>query len=551
MTLEDQQPAPVDPSIGDAGLRDPGPGELGGTEADRAAERADMAGVIGSPWAGMARLAVLVGLVVVLGVTRGIPIVVVILAILLMIFLHELGHYLAARWSGMKATEFFIGFGPRIWSFRRGETEFGIKAIPAGAYVKILGMSNLEEVDPADEARTYRQAPFRSRFNVAIAGSAMHFAVALLLLVVQFMFIGAPDGDRWEVGQVTPGSAAAAAGLQEGDRITSFDGVPVQEFDEFRSTIAAAEPGQIDLVVDRDGTERTLAVDLSRRTKIIGTVGEDLDLLDNGSGIVVGSVNGAGLLENADSVVTDAGLAEGELVTQVNGRPVTTLEEVAAAVKGSSDGQVEITTERNGVTEQHTVDLGSAVATTAPAAFLGVGKTSLLATDSLPGAVGSSFSQFGETVGVSVAGVATFLWPPNIVDFVTSTATGSEAPDPASTPTPAEQTSTASSERPISIVGAVLYGSDLTAESWSNLIGFLIALNIFIGVFNLIPLLPFDGGHVAIAVYEKAQEMRRRSRQRYMADVSRMLPVAYGVVMVLVVVGLLAMYLDVTKGVGT
>ena len=74
-------------------------------------------------------------------------------------------------------------------------------------------------------------------------------------------------------------------------------------------------------------------------------------------------------------------------------------------------------------------------------------------------------------------------------------------------------------------------------------------MNIFIGVFNLIPLLPFDGGHVAIAVYEKAQELRRRSRSRYIADISRMIPVAYTVVMVLAVVGLLAVYLDLTKGV--
>ena len=77
--------------------------------------------------------------------------------ILLMIFLHELGHFLTAKRAGMKVTEFFLGFGPRIWSFRRGETEYGVKAHPAGAYVRIIGMNNLEEVDPADEARTYRQ----------------------------------------------------------------------------------------------------------------------------------------------------------------------------------------------------------------------------------------------------------------------------------------------------------------------------------------------------------------------------------------------------------
>ncbi len=87
----------------------------------------------------------------------GVGVIVIILAVVVSIFLHELGHYLAAKRAGMKVTEFFIGFGPRIWSFRRGETEYGVKAIWAGAYVKIIGMNNLEEVRAADEAHTYRR----------------------------------------------------------------------------------------------------------------------------------------------------------------------------------------------------------------------------------------------------------------------------------------------------------------------------------------------------------------------------------------------------------
>ena len=96
---------------------------------------------------------------------------VVIAAILVMIFLHELGHYVTAKAAGMKVTEFFIGFGPRLWSFRRGETEYGFKAIPAGAYVKIIGMTNLDEVDPSEEGRTYRSKPYWRKVSVAVAGS--------------------------------------------------------------------------------------------------------------------------------------------------------------------------------------------------------------------------------------------------------------------------------------------------------------------------------------------------------------------------------------------
>ena len=83
-----------------------------------------------------------------------------VIALLVMIFLHELGHYLTAKWAGMKVTEFFLGFGPRIWSFQRGETEYGLKAIPAGAYVRIIGMHNLDEVPPEDEPRTYQNQPY-------------------------------------------------------------------------------------------------------------------------------------------------------------------------------------------------------------------------------------------------------------------------------------------------------------------------------------------------------------------------------------------------------
>ena len=87
-------------------------------------------------------------------------------------FLHELGHFVTARLTGMKATQFFIGFGPRLWSFHRGETEYGVRLLPLGAFVRIIGMNNLDEVPPADEARTYRQKSYPRRMLVITAGLA-------------------------------------------------------------------------------------------------------------------------------------------------------------------------------------------------------------------------------------------------------------------------------------------------------------------------------------------------------------------------------------------
>src|SRR5438045_7046415 len=111
-------------------------------------------------------------------------------AIIAVIVVHEAGHFVAAKACKMKVEEFFLGFGPRLWSTRRGETEYGVKAIPAGGYVRIIGMSNLDVVDPADEERTYRAKPYRDRLGVAVAGSTMHFLIAFFLLLAVYAAVG-------------------------------------------------------------------------------------------------------------------------------------------------------------------------------------------------------------------------------------------------------------------------------------------------------------------------------------------------------------------------
>jgi len=542
VSVEDRHPAPAATPERATSSAGPQPGH----DAEMLAqEHAEMAAVTGTPLTRALRLGLLIALLVALGLWRGLPIIIVILAIVAIIFLHELGHYLAARWSGMKVTEFFIGFGPRIWSFHRGETEYGIKAIPAGAYVKIPGMTAMEEVAPEDEARSYRQAPFHNRFAVAVAGSTMHFLLAFVLLVVQFTFIGHPDGERWRIGSISPGSAAEAAGLRQGDEILRFDGRRVTSYDHFRTLIAAERPGTVDVVIERDGHERTIPVTLSRRTRVIGTIGEDLELVDNGSGVVVGA-----MFDNGQ--VQGAGLRPGQRVVAVDGHEVTSVDQIADAVASGADGgrgTFTVTTSAGGSPTVHTVDLGSAIATVPPAAFLGVGSESVLVTDALPSSVLRSVGEFGRYVGVTIAGTGRVLWPPNIVRFLGSALTGGGPSNTVDRPTPAERSASSNAERPVSIFGIVLVGSELTAESWSNIIGLLIGLNVMLGVLNLIPLLPFDGGHVAIAVYEKAQETRRRQTRRYLSDVTNMVRIAYPVVAVLAMLFLAATYLDLTRGV--
>src|SRR5690554_5003977 len=138
------------------------------------------------------RLGIVITATVALGLWAGKGWLLIIGALSVMIFLHELGHYLAAKWSGMKVTEFFLFFGPKIWSFRRGETEYGIKLIPVGAYVRIIGMNNLDEVPPEDEPRTYRQQSYPKRLLTVSGGSIMHLLQAFVLFLVVFGWVGVP-----------------------------------------------------------------------------------------------------------------------------------------------------------------------------------------------------------------------------------------------------------------------------------------------------------------------------------------------------------------------
>ncbi len=224
------------------------------------------------------RLGLVVLATIGLGLWAGKGWLLIIGALSVMIFLHELGHYLAAKWSGMKVTEFFLFFGPKIWSFRRGETEYGIKLIPVGAYVRIIGMNNLDEVPPEDEPRTSRQQSYPKRLLTVSGGSIMHVLQAFVLFFVVFAIVGVPaysrqaedlgvtyDESDWEVGSVTEGSGAAEAGLEPGDRLLSIDGEPVDTFADVGPLVVERPGDTLALVVDRDGTSLTLDATIGTR----------------------------------------------------------------------------------------------------------------------------------------------------------------------------------------------------------------------------------------------------------------------------------------------
>jgi membrane-associated protease RseP (regulator of RpoE activity) len=406
------------------------------------------------------RLALLIGAVVLLGLRLGWPVLVMILGIIVMIFLHELGHYLTAKWAGMKVTEFFIGFGPKLWSFQRGETEYGVKLLPAGAYVRIIGMNNLDEVDPADEPRTYRQQSFPKRLLVVSAGSLMHFAQAFVLLVLLLGVVGFPGRsvanppDRapaWKINEVEGDSAAEAAGLKEDDLIVAVDGQPASSFDELSDALARHDVGdEVQLTIERDGVERTVDAELRPRP---------------------------------------AGVAGG--------------------------------------------------ATGSP--FLGVG-TSMHFSDEPIGLATAVVRAPGEMVrftGQTFSALAGIFSPSGISDFANNVG---EANNNDSSSGSGGSGSARDANRPISIIGIIDIGSQDVENRAAFLLALFFNLNMFIGIFNMLPLLPLDGGHAAIAVYER---IRSRPGRTYHADFAKLLPLTYAVVMGLVVLGVTAMYLDI------
>jgi membrane-associated protease RseP (regulator of RpoE activity) len=410
-------------------------------------------------------LLALAGLVVLAGLRGGWPLLTMIAALVTMIFLHELGHYLTAKWAGMKVTEFFIGFGPRIWSFRRGETEYGIKPLPLGAYVKIVGMHNLDEYDPADADRTYMSKPFWRRLSVAVAGSTMHFLLAFVSLVTAYALVGLPGGRAilteedenaamasapWVVEAVTDESGAQVAGVERGDRILAIDGVAVATFADFSETVMV-RPGQVvPVVIERNGVESTLSVHIGRRP------------------------------DNAQ--------------------------------------------------------LG----------FFGVGPEIEQSTVALGEALRESGRSFGEIIDLTFGGLGHILSPTGLSELGRAAFTDNAGP------TVGEEgggTDGETSEGPqaagiirITDIGA----GTLEDGRWGDFLLVFALVNVFIGVFNLVPLLPLDGGHVAIAVYEKVRSMFRGGEE-YHVDVVKLLPVTYAAVLVLIFLGVSTVVLD-TRG---
>ena len=363
-----------------------------------------------------------------------IGVVLFILAVEIVVIVHESGHFFFAKAFGMKVQEFFVGFGPRLWSVRRGDTEYGIKAIPAGGYVRIAGMNPFQEEPPEDLPRTFGAKPVWQRFVVILAGPVTHFLMAFLLLAIYFSAVGAPSDSRARVASVQSQlnggpSPATAAGLRRGDVIEAVDGRPIRSLDQVVAYTRAHVGQPIRLAVDRGGRVITLVV---------------TPVLSNVDGQQVGRLG----------VSLEPGRQRAGPFVAVGRAGITTARLTGETVR--SLGQV-----------------------FGPAGLDRIGRLLAGSTPRRPSDVGSVVS------------------------------------------------------------GARLAGQAVQSGNWDFFFGILIILNVFVGLVNLIPLPPLDGGHLAALAYEKIR--RRRP------DIRKLVPLTTVVAVFLILFSLSLIYIDITN----
>lgn len=384
---------------------------------------------------------VIAGLLLWLGVSNPWSLLLV-FGLLVSVFLHEVGHFVTAGWAGMKRTQFFMGFGPRLWSFHRRGVEYGVRALPLGAFVRIVGMNNLDPVESGDEDVAYVNKPYRWRMLVITAGSLMHGIIAILLLLGVYTIGGRfqETGDVRVTG-VAADSPAMVAGLTTDDVIRRIDGREIASTQDMRSYVRSRSAGDV------------IAIEFERDGSVLSTA---LTLADVG---------------NPSSAPT----------TDQSARP----------------------------------------------GFMGVASDDF-ARESLPvwEAAGHVGGDLVRSVWATFEGIATVANPFNQIEQLTN-----EDADP--------------STRPTTVVGITMIAGDIGEEYglWAVL-EILASINIFVGIFNLFPMLPFDGGHAAIATYER---IRSRGGRVYRANVEKLWPVTVAVLGMLIFLTFTGLYLDITR----
>lgn len=265
----------------------------------------------------------------------------------LLILIHELGHFLVARWAGVGVERFSIGFGPVLLRWRGKETEYCLSVVPMGGYVKMMGEENpLEggETLAYDPSKAFALKPLWVRFLIVFAGPGMNFVLAAVIFMIVLATVGRPV---WPpvIGRVAPSSPAAAAGLQTGDAVVSVDGRRVAHWEDLERAVASSSGRPLRLTVTRGGGTEQLTL-TPRLTEVRDPIfKESREAWELGAGPQlmpqIGSVN-------PGSPADKAGFKVGDVVVSVAGQPVFTPEELMQSIQKRAGQTFDVGVERDG-----------------------------------------------------------------------------------------------------------------------------------------------------------------------------------------------------------
>lgn len=264
-----------------------------------------------------------------------------------LILIHELGHFIVARLCGVGVERFSIGFGPVLWRIRGKETEYCLSAVPMGGYVKMMGDDEnpLEggKGDVTDPTRSFHLKPLAARFAIVFAGPGMNFVLAAVIFALVFMVVGRPVFPA-VLGRVAADGPAARAGLRQGERVVAVDGRPAQYWEEVLEAVQDGRGRPLALTVSGPGGERSVTV-TPVRTTARDVFGEDREAWDLGVRPFTSATIGDVI---AGYPAEKAGLRSGDTVTALEGRPVSSWEELAEAIHKRAGQPTRIEVRRGG-----------------------------------------------------------------------------------------------------------------------------------------------------------------------------------------------------------
>ncbi len=414
-----------------------------------------------------------------------------------LVFVHELGHFLLARWNGVRVLTFSLGFGPKLLKFQRGDTEYCVSAIPLGGYVKMAGES--PEDPRSGSSDEFMSKTKWQRFQILIAGPVMNILLALIVMT-GVIYTGATvpafETQAPVVGRVLPGSPAERAGIRPGDMIVSVAGSEVDTWEQLQLRVLPRANRDVEIIVRRDGQRQTLSVVPEAQTKYeIGDIGIAPDIHPQLTQVMAGSPAAAAGLQAGDVVLAINGLDTNEhpLIDTISasaGKPAT-----LSVRRGETRLDVEVTPRDEG----------------------GVGR------------IGVQFSPFEtrvieptfvEAIGMSVD--QNVQWSTMIFEMLGGLLTADTSPRQLMGP-----------------IGIAEVAGGAASVSWAALFGTMAMISLNLGILNLLPIPILDGGHIAILAIEG---LARRDFSMRVKE--RMLMAGFAMLMVLMVT---VIYNDLTR----